>query len=125
MSKSIGFYLSVFQENLSLIDKVLLNYLLNACKRKYWGIEETAKKLGESEKTISRSLVSLESKGYINREKPEGKRYYLTKLTKKALNLIGCTDCDFAEIEEININQYTRGETLRDFTERILNHDNN
>lgn len=119
MNKTLGLYLSVFQEPISMIDKVVLNYLLNSSKRKYWSIADTASKLGCTEKTVSNSLKSLESKGYILREKPEGKRYYLTRLTSKALKVIGCTLDPEAAIHEVN--EFIKdGESINDLFNKVM-----
>lgn len=119
MSKTLGLYLEVFQEPLNLIDKVVLNYLLNTTKRKYWSIEETAKKLGVNVKTISKSLESLTKENYIRREKAPGKRYYITKLTTKALAIIGRGDEE--TINEIEVSSLTGGEDITTLFERVMN----
>ena len=74
MKLTIGMYLSIYQEPINLTDKTTLNYLCNFLKRKYFEIEEIAKILGVSRKTIGESLSRLEKMGYIHRKKQ--KKYY-------------------------------------------------
>lgn len=119
MGKTMGLYLEVFQEPLNLIDKVVLNYLLNTTKRRYWSIKETADKLGVNELTISKSLERLEEDSYIKRSKAEGKRYYLTKLTTKALAIIGRGEEE--TINELDMTKYLDdGETITDLYKKVI-----
>lgn len=125
MGKTMGLYLEVFQEPLNLIDKVVLNYLLNTTKRRYWSIKETADKLGVNELTVSKSLERLEEDSYIKRSKAEGKRYYITKLTTKSLAIIGRGEEE--TINELDMTKYLDdGETINDLYKKVIfKNDNN
>lgn len=116
MKLTIGMYLSIYQEPINLTDKTTLNYLCNFLKRKYFEIEEIAKILGVSRKTIGESLSRLEKMGYIHRKKQ--KKYYLTSLSSRTLAIL-------KKYDESNINvdlkQYLDdGESISDLFNKVM-----
>lgn len=77
------------KKELNLTEKVILSYLGNHYNRQYHEYDYLGKILDMTRQSVSRAMERLEQLGYINRYKPQYKRYYLTTLTYKTLLLIG------------------------------------
>lgn len=87
MADTICVYTSILSDRtLSFCEKLVLNtFMVGNKKRCYWGMEQLSELLGTTRQTISKAIKTLEDKGYVIREKPRGKKYYLTYISNNAL----------------------------------------
>lgn len=65
-------------------EKMILNVILLSKTRNYWEMETLGDMLGISRQLVAQKIKSLIDKNYLFRQKPKGKRYYLTYATDKA-----------------------------------------